>query len=106
MHPAPPGSASRVAVEMWEPELRDRAKAVLNRGARLEIAAEDFDTAEEFLTVAHAARNTSVPFMVLKHRVLNQGESLADAIEQYKPELDAKAEVALARTAARSDLTD
>jgi hypothetical protein len=106
MHPAPPGSVSRVAVEMWEPELRDRAEAVLNRGARLEIAAEDFDTAEEFLTVAHAARNTSVPFMVLKHRVLNQGESLADAIEQYKPELDAKAEVALARTAARSDLTD
>jgi hypothetical protein len=106
VHLAPPGSVTRVAVEMWEPELRDRAKAVLNRGTRLEIAAEDFDTAEEFLTVAHAAKNTSVPFMVLKHHMLNEGRSLADAIEQYKPELDAKAEVALARTAARSDLTD
>jgi hypothetical protein len=104
--PAPPGSVSRVAVEMWEPELRDRAKAVLNRGTRLEVAAEDFDTAEEFLTVAHAARNTSVPFMVLKRQVVNEGQSLADAIEQYKPELDAKAEVVLARSEARSDLTE
>jgi hypothetical protein len=97
---------SRVAVDMWEPELRDRAKAVLNPGTRLEIAAEDFDTAEEFLTVAHAARNTSVPFMVLKNRIVNEGQSLADAIEQYKPEVDAKAEVARARSEARSDLTD
>ena len=106
VRPAPPGSVSRVAVDMWEPELRDRAKAVLNPGTRLEIAAEDFDTAEEFLTVAHAARNTSVPFMVLKNRIVNEGQSLADAIEQYKPEVDAKAEVARARSEARSDLTD
>jgi hypothetical protein len=89
---------------MWEPELRDRARAVLNRGTRLEIAAEGFGTAEEFLTVAHAAHNTTVPFMVLKHRVLNEGQSLADAIRQSKPEIDARAQVALARTTARSEL--
>ena len=56
------------------------------------------------MTVAHAARNTSVPFVVLKDRVLNQGKSLADAIHEFKPELDAKAEVARARSEARSDL--
>jgi hypothetical protein len=104
--PAPAGAVSRVAVEMWEPELRDRAQAVLNRGARLEVAAADFATAEDFMTVAHAARNTSVPFMVLKHRVLDEGQTLADAIRDYNPAVDAKAESARARTAARSDLTD
>jgi hypothetical protein len=48
------------------------------------------------MTVAHAARNTQVPFMVLKHRVLNEDRTLADAIEDYKPELNATNEVARA----------
>src|SRR5512144_1918013 len=32
-----------IPVSVWEPEFRDRVKAVLNPGARLEIAAADFD---------------------------------------------------------------
>ena len=79
-------------------------KAVLNSGARPEDAAADFDSAEQFMTVAHAARNTQVPFMVLKDRLLNQGQSLSEAIHEFKPELNAKAEVTRARAAARSDL--
>ena len=92
------------AVDLWEPELRDRVKAVLNPGARLDVAAADFDSSEQFMTVAHAARNTKVPFMVLKDRVLNRDESLAEAIREFKPELDANAEVTRARAAARADL--
>jgi hypothetical protein len=42
--------------------------------------------------------------MVLKHRVLNEGRTLADAIHASKPEVDAKAEVARAAAAARSDI--
>jgi hypothetical protein len=98
------GAVETVVVSMWEPELRDRVKAVLNPGAKPEIAAADFASAEEFMTVAHAARNTQVPFMVLKHRVLNEGRTLSDAIHEYKPELNAKAEVRRARAAARADL--
>jgi hypothetical protein len=93
-----------VAVSVWEPELRNRVKAVLNRGAKPEIAAADFATAEQFMTVAHAARNTQVPFMVLKDRVLNQGQTLAQAIHEFKPDLDASAEVTRARSAAREDI--
>jgi hypothetical protein len=93
-----------IAVSMWEPEFRDRVKAVLNRGAKPEIAAANFASAEQFMTVAHAARNTQVPFMVLKDRVLNQGQSLAQAIHEFKPDLDARAEVTRAHAAAREDL--
>jgi hypothetical protein len=100
----PPGAVETVAVDVWEPELRDRAQAVLNRGTRLEIAAQDFADAEEFMTVAHAARNTGVPFMVLKHRVVNEQQTLADAIRDSKPDLNAQAEVSRARAAARADL--
>ena len=102
----PPGSVRSVAVAVWEPDLRERVQSVLNKGTKLELAAEDFRTAEEFVTVAHAARNTSVPFVVLKHRVLNEGRTLSDAIHEAKPELDAKAEVARAREAAQADLAD
>jgi hypothetical protein len=100
----PSNTMQTIAVNLWEPELRDRVKAVLNPGARLETAAADFDSSEQFVTVAHAARNTQVPFMVLKDRLLNQGQSLAEAIREFKPELDANAEVTRARAAARSDL--
>ena len=75
-----------------------------NPGSRLEIAAADFDSSEQFVTTAYAARNTKVPFVLLKDRVLNQGQSLTEAIHEFKPELDARAEVQRARTAARSDL--
>jgi hypothetical protein len=99
-----PNTIETVSVSVWTPELRDRVKAVLNPGAKPEIAAEDFSSPEQFMTVAHAARNTQVPFMVLKDRVLNQGQSLAQAIHEFKPDLDAKAEVTRARAAAREDL--
>ena len=102
--PKPAGAVSSVAVAVWEPELRDRVKAVLSPGTKIELAAEDFETPEQFVTVAHAARNTSVPFVLLKHRVLSEGKSLAEAIHELKPELNAKAEIERARDAARSDL--
>jgi hypothetical protein len=94
------------AVALSTPELHERLKPVLNKGADMTIAAEGFRSAEEFATVAHAARNTEVPFMVLKHRVLTEGKSLAKAIRESKPDIDANAEVRRARAEARSDLND
>jgi hypothetical protein len=92
------------AMSSASPQLHARLKPVLNRGAKMELAADGFRDAEQFATVAHAARNTNVPFMVLKHRVLNEKQSLAEAIAESKPALDAKREAARARTAAREDI--
>ena len=107
----PIGSAARStprevapAVALSTPELHERLKPVLNKGTNMTIAAEGFHSAEEFATVAHAARNTDVPFMVLKHRVVTEGKSLAKAIRESKPDLNANAEVKRARAEARSDM--
>jgi hypothetical protein len=97
-------NAASSSVPLSEPRLHSRLKPVLNRGARMDVAAEGFRSAEEFATVAHAARNTEVPFMVLKHRVLIDKRTLADAIHEAKPEIDARAEVARAEAAAKSDI--
>ena len=91
-------------VDASAPELQVRLKPVLNRGANMTMAAEGFRNAEEFAMVAHAARNTDVPFMLLKHRVLNEGKSVAEAIRESKPAADAAHEADLARAQARSDI--
>jgi hypothetical protein len=87
-----------------QPALQARLKPVLNRGTRIEKAAEGFRDAEQFATVAHAARNTGVPFAVLKHRVLEEDQSLARAIRASKPDVDAEREVMRANNAARFDI--
>ena len=93
-----------MTVPVTAPQLHDRMKPVLARGTKINLAVEGFSDAEQFATLAHAARNTQVPFILLKHRVLTEHRSLADAIRASKPDLDAEAEVERARSAAKSDL--
>jgi hypothetical protein len=116
--PAPPASSARaskssaeaatvpdlVALPASTPAVQDRLKNVLRSGAKMDVASEGFDNAEQFATVAHASRNTEVPFMLLKHRVVEQGKSVESALEESNPELDASAEVSLARAQAREDM--
>jgi len=93
---------SQVAIDA--PELQKRLKPVLNKGTDMDKAAEGFRNAEQFATVAHASKNTDVPFMVLKHRVLNEGMPLSTAIHESNPYLDVSAAAQLARVEARKDL--
>jgi hypothetical protein len=103
--PAPESAPKLVmTIPVSAPELHARMKPVLARGTKLPVAVEGFTSAEQFATLAHAAKNTQVPFILLKHRVLSEGQSLEQAIRASKPDLDAKGEVARARTAAKEDL--
>jgi hypothetical protein len=97
-------AAAKPMIAASEPKIQERLKPVLSRGTRVEMAADGFASAEQFATVAHAAHNTTVPFVVLKHRILEEGRTLAEAIHESKPALDAKAEVTRARQEAQSDL--
>lgn len=106
--PAPRRSARPAKVVMLPasaPALHATLKPVLNRGTKMEVAAAGFTSAEQFATVAYAARNTEVPFMVLKYRVLEQGKTLAAAISESRPGINAAAEVVRARAAARRDVS-
>ena len=96
--------ARTARVDVSAPELQERLKPVLNRGANMALAAEGFHSAEQFATVAHAARNTEVPFVLLKHRVLSEGKSVAEAIRESKPAVNAAIEANLAQAQARSDI--
>ena len=86
------------------PPVQQRVKLLLNRGADVRRASEGFQNARELMTVAYAAKNTDIPFILLKHRVLNERKSLAVAIREFKPELNEVEEVNRARAEARAEL--
>ena len=110
--PAPATPAARARAVRLErvppataPAVQQHVKRLLNAGTNPEMAAEGFGNARELMTVAYAARNTDIPFVLLKHRVLRERMSLASAIQQSRPELDEIAEVNRARAEARADLS-
>ena len=59
---------------------------------------------QAFATVAHAARNSGTPFVVLKDRIVTKRMSLVAALRELKPDVDAEAEATRARNMARSDI--
>jgi len=93
-----------MTIPVSAPELHARMRPVLARGTKLPLAVEGFTSAEQFATIAHASRNTQVPFILLKHRVLVEGQSLEEAISASKPEIDARSEVQRARQEAKADI--
>jgi hypothetical protein len=88
------------------PELQKALKPLLSYGTNLDKAADGFQSGAQFAAIAHAAKNTAVPFVVLKHRVLNEKKSLAVAIHESKPELNAKREATKAWDEARQELSE
>jgi hypothetical protein len=85
-------------------QVQDHVKPLLNRGANVALASEGFSNAEQFVTLAHAAKNTEIPFVLLKHRVLAERKSLTVAIRESKPDLDATLEANRARAEAKADM--
>lgn len=85
-----------------DPSVQKLAGPLLSPGTNVEMAADGFNDATLFVSTAYAARNTGIPFVILKHRMLKLGYTLSDAIRLSKPELDAVLEMERARTKARS----
>jgi hypothetical protein len=110
--PARPAKAVRIAsrepdavvVPASTPVLQRKLQPLLNRGANMQIASEGFRDGEQFAALAHASRNADIPFMVLKHRVVDEGQTLTEAIRSAKPNADAAAEAKRAHDEARVDL--
>lgn len=91
-------------VSLSSPLLRARLQPLLNDGIDMDLAAKGFHDAGEFATVAHAAHNLQIPFILLQHRVLDEHMTLAQAITKSRPGLNGAVEAARARAEAASDL--
>jgi hypothetical protein len=100
-----PRAAGISDVAPTAPALQARLQPLLRSGSNMRMAAEGFTDAEEFATIVHASRNTEVPFVLLKDRVLNKRRSLDKAITEFKPDLNGAIEAERARAEARSSLS-
>lgn len=97
-------TARKMTLAASAESVQAHVKPLLTWGTDTRKAAEGFTNAEDFVAIAHAAKNTEVPFVLLKHRVLNEHQSLASAIRASKPELDASLEANRATLEARASL--
>jgi len=86
------------------PQLARRLNPLLNERLNMDNVATGFQSAEDFAATVHASRNIRVPFTALKHQVVDEGKTLAAAIQTVKPTADASLEADLARSEARADL--
>ena len=92
------------AVGTHAPALQARMKPVLASGTDVAMAASGFGSAEQFATVAYLSRNTGIPFVLLKHRVLTEGRTLMKAVQMSRPDVNAALEVTRARAEARAEI--
>jgi hypothetical protein len=110
--PAPQAAAPKVArheapvLSPTTPELQKALKPLLHRGTNMDRAAEGFRSGIQFAAVAHAAQNTEVPFVVLKYHVLDEKKTLAVAIHESKPNVNAAREAKKAWEQARDELSE
>lgn len=107
--PAGPRATAAARAAVPTPALDDttlhaQLKPLLKSGVDMTLATEDFRTADAFAAVVHAAHNTGVPFVLLKHRVVYDGMTLADAIAASLPDAHSAIEADRAVAEAWSDL--
>jgi hypothetical protein len=65
--------------------LADGLRGRLPRGADLNAAAAGFRRLELFVATVHASNNLDIPFSELKRRIVNDGMTLGQAIQDIRP---------------------
>ena len=93
--PAKPAPARRVAPKAAptavQKELQrnlvlaDGLRGRLPRGADLNAAAGGFRRLELFVATVHASNNLDIPFPELKRRIVNDGMTLGQALQDIRP---------------------
>jgi hypothetical protein len=102
--PAAPTIVTRAAHAKITPALMTRVKPLLRQGTDMSLAVEGFTNAQQFAAVAHAAHNLDIPFVLLKHQVLDEHMPLARAIHAWRPAAASDVEASRARAEAQSDV--
>src|SRR3954467_2658154 len=68
------------------PVLADSLRVCLPMGADLNTAAGGFRRLELFVATVHASNNIDIPFSELKRRIVNDGMTLGQAIQDMRPQ--------------------
>ena len=86
------------------PKLQARLQAMLPDGMPLAEAAAGFKNQGQFVAALHVSENHGIPFTELKLRMVDEGMSLGQAIQDVKPTLNGVTEAQFAERQATADL--
>ena len=76
---------------------------LLPPGTDLRAEAAGFRTLGDFVAAVHVSNNLAIPFATLKAKIV-KGDSLGEAIQALRPDIDAQIEARKARAMAADDL--
>ncbi len=82
--PKPAPTAAQKELQR-NPVLADGLRARLPRGTDLNAAAGGFRRLELFVATVHASNNLDIPFSELKRRIVNDGMTLGQALQDIRP---------------------
>src|SRR3954465_7129083 len=83
---AKPASSPAQKELQRNPVLADSLRVRLPMGADLNTAAGGFRRLELFVATVHASNNIDIPFSELKRRIVNDGMTLGQAIQDMRPQ--------------------
>jgi len=87
--------------------LSSKLQSLLPAGTNVQQAAAGFKNLGQFIAAVHVSHNLGIPFDELKAKMTGpNAESLGKAIQQLKPEADAKEEAKRANKQAKQDLSE
>lgn len=84
-------------------KLSSNLQGLLPTGTNLQDAAKGFDHLGQFVAAVHVSHNLGIPFDQLKTKMMN-GDSLGQAIQGLKPNVNAKQEAIKANQQALEDM--
>lgn len=95
--------AALPAERAGDPRLAGTLAKLLPAGTDLRAEASGFRTLGDFVAAAHVSNNLAIPFAALKAKIV-KGDSLGEAIQAMRPDIDAQIEARKARAMAADDL--
>lgn len=88
-------------------KLTAKLKTLLPQGSDPQYLSKGFTELKDFVTAIRASNNLSVPFPELKHKMIDGStKALQKAIQELKPDVDAKAETKKAGEQAKQDIKE
>ena len=88
-------------------KLTTKLKTLLPQGSDPQYLSKGFTELKDYVTTVRASNNLSIPFPELKHKMIDgSSKSLQKAIQELKPDIDAKAETRKADEQAKQDIKE
>ncbi|MEW5977716.1 MAG: hypothetical protein AB1898_18130 [Acidobacteriota bacterium] len=85
--------------------MRTKLEGLFPPGTDLQQASNGFKNLGQFVAAAHVSKNLGIPFEQLKSKMTGGSSvSLGKAIEELRPEADAKSEVKKAERRAKEEI--